>query len=234
MPRTERGHVLPSAVRVPPRTPAEAPVALVVDADDDAREMYRHALAGDGWSVHQAADGRDALVQVYRLRPHTVLLDARLPYIDGQQLCALLRGDHSIGSLRIVATVSDGSPETVHRFRERGADEVFLKPVSIDVLVSAMRAPADTPASAPAVEAVLAASSRSLAKVRAHDRYVSTKPPQPPPNLRCPHCDAVLQYECSHVGGVSARHPEQWDYYLCSKHGEFQYRHRTRKLRASA
>jgi hypothetical protein len=43
----------------------------------------------------------------------------------------------------------------------------------------------------------------------------------------------VLQYDCSHVGGVSARHPEQWDYFLCAKHGAFQYRHRTRKLRAT-
>jgi hypothetical protein len=38
-------------------------------------------------------------------------------------------------------------------------------------------------------------------------------------------------YEHSHVGGVSQRHPEQWDYYRCSACGRFQYRQRTRKLR---
>ena len=232
MSRTDRARAPASGVPVPPGTQGEAPIVLVVDADADAREMYRQVLAVYGWTVHEAADGRDALVQVYRVRPHTILLDARLPYIDGQQLCALLRGDRATASLRIVATVSDGSPENVRRFRDRGADDVFLKPVSVDVLASALRAGHIAAADAAVAELAPVVPSRPMAKVRAHGRYVSTKPPQSPPNLRCPHCDSVLQYDCSHVGGVSARHPEQWDYFLCPKHGAFQYRHRTRKLRA--
>jgi hypothetical protein len=33
------------------------------------------------------------------------------------------------------------------------------------------------------------------------------------------------------IGGVNARHPEQWDYFICAACGAFQYRQRTRKLR---
>jgi hypothetical protein len=42
----------------------------------------------------------------------------------------------------------------------------------------------------------------------------------------------MLTYERSHIGGVSERNSEQWDYYECpSGCGTFQYRQRTRKLR---
>lgn len=40
-----------------------------------------------------------------------------------------------------------------------------------------------------------------------------------------------LQYERSHIGGVSHVHAEQWDDYECAACGTFQYRQRTRKLR---
>jgi len=63
-------------------------------------------------------------------------------------------------------------------------------------------------------------------------REDTTTPPNSPPDLRCPLCDQTLQYRTSHVGGVSERHREQWDYFECPNGcGDFQYRQRTRKLR---
>jgi hypothetical protein len=65
-----------------------------------------------------------------------------------------------------------------------------------------------------------------------HIRQETTTPPVVPPALVCPSCDLPLRYLRSHVGGVSARHPEQWDYFECAGGcGRFQYRERTRKLR---
>jgi hypothetical protein len=53
-----------------------------------------------------------------------------------------------------------------------------------------------------------------------------------PPELVCPDCDAPLAYLRSHLGGVSSKHPEQWDYYECPNQcGTFQHRTRTRKVR---
>jgi hypothetical protein len=42
-----------------------------------------------------------------------------------------------------------------------------------------------------------------------------------------------LVYRHSHTGGVNARSQEQWDYLQCSSCGPYQYRHRTRKLKAT-
>jgi hypothetical protein len=71
-----------------------------------------------------------------------------------------------------------------------------------------------------------------VALSRAHQRHDTTTPPLAPPTLVCPACDQPLVYQRSHVGGVSARNSEQWDYFECPQGcGTFQYRERTRKLR---
>jgi hypothetical protein len=78
----------------------------------------------------------------------------------------------------------------------------------------------------------LEARTRRRALSRQFNRLNTTTPPQPVPALVCPACDQPLTYQRSHVGGVSERHQEQWDYYECPYGcGAFQYRQRTRKLR---
>jgi hypothetical protein len=67
---------------------------------------------------------------------------------------------------------------------------------------------------------------------KAHARHDTTTPAVLPPALVCPACDVPLRYLRSHIGGVNARNPEQWDYFECTRGcGTFQYRERTRKLR---
>jgi predicted RNA-binding Zn-ribbon protein involved in translation (DUF1610 family) len=56
-------------------------------------------------------------------------------------------------------------------------------------------------------------------------------PPIAPPSLHCPECGEALKYLRSHIGGVSIKHREQWDYFLCPNCGTFEYRVRTRKIR---
>jgi hypothetical protein len=64
-----------------------------------------------------------------------------------------------------------------------------------------------------------------------HRRGHTTTPPLPPPALLCPTCDEALVYDHSHIGGVSARHSEQWDYFECpGRCGTFEYRQRTRRM----
>ena len=210
---------------------------LIVDPDDDVRQLYREALASIGVRVHEAVDGRDALVQVYTVRPRVVVLDARLPFIDGIQLCSLLRQDALTATIRIVAITSNDAPDHLRRFHEFGADVVFVKPVPTEALASAVRPEACPPVPQPSMGSTPVSTpvrGRPLVRARLHERYMSTDPPQHPPHLRCPQCDGILQYQHSQIGGVSDRHPEQWDYFMCQRHGMFQYRHRTRRLRQAS
>ena len=61
-------------------------------------------------------------------------------------------------------------------------------------------------------------------------RGQTTEPATPAPSLICPECDGALRYLRSYIGGVNPRNAERWDYYACQC-GEFQYRHRTRRIR---
>jgi len=229
----------------PGTNPSTVPLILLVDRDFETRSLYRHSLMSSGWRVDEADDGRDGLVKVIERHPALVVTETRLPFIDGYELCHLIRRDPETRDVQIVVLTAEAFPAQIERARRAGADAVLIKPCLPDELdrelkrlhkmsrdlgarSEAMRARASAQLSRAAE--LLARPHRTL--VRAHARFETVAPPNPPPELRCPTCDRPLIYERSNIGGVSDRHSEQWDYFTCAGTcGAFQYRHRTRKLR---
>ena len=62
-------------------------------------------------------------------------------------------------------------------------------------------------------------------------RAAFTSTPNPAaPSLHCPRCDSPLIYRQTVLNGIKPL--ERWDYFDCRRCGPFEYRHRTRKLRA--
>jgi two-component system chemotaxis response regulator CheY len=186
---------------------------LVTDADDDAQSPYRESLWLAGCEVVDAADGRDALVKALVRPPTVVIIETRLPVFDGHALCEMLRRDSATRRVPILVVTTETRPTELDRARTAGADGVLVKPVTPDALLNEMQR--------------LLTSSRSLhSKSPTHKAH---------PELLCPSCNHWLRYQHSHIGGINDRHPEQWDYYVCSAScGPFQYRQRTRKLRRVA
>ena len=187
---------------------------LVAGADDDALSPYRESLWLAGCEVVDAADGREALVKALVRPPTMVIIETRLPIFDGHALCEVLRRDSTTRTVLILVVTTETRPAELDRARAAGADAVLVKPVSPDALLNEMQR--------------LLTRSRDLhSKSATHRAH--------PPELLCPSCNCWLTYEHSHVGGVNDRHPEQWDYYVCSALcGTFQYRQRTRKVRRVA
>jgi len=242
------------------RVPAADPRArvLVADADVTSLELYAHALHLSSSDVTLATDGRDALVKALEHPFALVITETQLPLIDGYALCDVIRHDAATRDMPIMVVTADARPTSLNRALLAGADIALAKPILPDVLSvearqlllssaaerlikrsSELREQSDQ--TTLRVSALLRKSDNLLktgwkargALTKTHQRYDTTQPPMDPPALRCPACDSPLNYEISHVGGVSARLPEQWDYYLCPHGcGRFQYRRRTRKLRA--
>jgi CheY-like chemotaxis protein len=223
----------------------ETPVVLLVDRDPDTRALYAEYLKSAGWETQQAEDGRDALAKTYSAHPRIIITDTRLPFIDGYELCRLLRRTDETAALPIIVLTGDAYPAQIERARRAGADTVLTKPCLPDALAAEIQrltdqslehpsssAAADGGAANRAAAMAQVPSARRTALARAHSRYQTASPPAAPPSLVCPICDVPLLYRHSHIGGVSSRHPEQWDEYTCPQScGVFQYRHRTRKLR---
>ena len=206
---------------------------LVVDGDTDNRELYRDSFTLEGWTVTEASDGREALVQALTSRPWVVVTELRLPLIDGVALCEILRKDRATEAVPILVVTSETRPVELARAERAGASAVLIKPSTPDVIVAEMRrlvqAASDAALLPPPRTPPAPSGRRSL--VKAHRRLSTTTPDQPPASLSCPICGQPLRYQETFIGGVSSRHPERWDYYDCVRCGTFQYRHRTRKLR---
>ncbi len=200
--------------------------------------MFVAGLARAGWVVDAVTDGAEALARALHCCPAAIVTDACVPRLDGLQLCRLLKNDRDARHIPVLVMMSKAEERHIAAALEAGADRVLLKPCLPDQLARAIEAILNTARDKqfPRVVTIDAAASTSMSALRAqsklHHRSETTTPPWHPPQLFCPQCDRPLAYHRSHVGGVSAKHHEQWDYYDCpSGCGQFQYRQRTRKLR---
>lgn len=222
---------------------------LFVDRDDDTREMYGEFLRQCGSEVEEAQDGRHALAIALARLPDVVITGKRLPGMSGLDLCRVLRQDPAAFAVPIVFLTGDVAEDDTRRALRAGATIVLGKPCLPDVLVSEIQKLLDgspTGDAAPTGRphtSINASASGNLKRPaepgqrramlnHVYGRRTTTEPPVAPPTLMCPNCYQSLRYLQSYIGGVSARLPEQWDYYECETGcGTFQFRHRTRKLR---
>ena len=211
--------------------------------------MYAEYLKLSSCIIEEADDGRAALAKAISGRPDIIVTETHLPGMSGFDLCSLLRQDAATRAIPIVVVTSDVVEADVRRVWQAGADAVLAKPCHPEALLAEIRSLLQQSASLreragairEKVRGQLAKSDRLIEHSRAvrrqnlsslHSRHETTTPPITPPVLECPLCDQPLRYLRSHIGGVNARHPEQWDYFECTDGcGEFQYRERTRKLR---
>jgi CheY-like chemotaxis protein len=225
--------------------PAAKTVVLIVDPDDDTRALYREFLEHNACEVVEASDGREALTKALVRPPALVVAELVLPFVDGYALCEILRRDQATAHVPILVVTGQARAAELSRARRSGASAVVVKPATPEQLwMETQRLLEDatdvgdraTRSDAPVVPAAAAEVDqpvpRSSPLSKAFARFTTTTPASDPPALFCPACDKPLVYHESYVGGVSERHREQWDHYMCpGACGVFAYRQRTRKLR---
>jgi signal transduction histidine kinase/ActR/RegA family two-component response regulator len=105
---------------------------LVVEDNEDAREMLRNLLLLLGHEVHEASDGASGIEEARRLRPDAALIDIGLPGIDGYEVARRIRAD--VPDARLVAVTGYGQPEDRERALAAGFDVHLVKPVDPEQL----------------------------------------------------------------------------------------------------
>jgi CheY-like chemotaxis protein len=116
-----------------------APVVLVAEDHETSAEGYRQLLTASGYRVIRAKNGYQALAEVSREAPSLVVLDLKLPKLDGWQVLAHLKGNAAMAHIPVVVITGDSLPSHHELARSRGAAAVFTKPIRPNDLLDAVR-----------------------------------------------------------------------------------------------
>jgi DNA-binding response OmpR family regulator len=109
---------------------------LVVDDQEDIREMARLVLTGAGYEVATASSGREALRLARQKAFDLMLLDINMPDLDGWATLRLLRADDSLDDLKVAMfSVKSEVRDKVAGLKD-GAIDYLTKPFSVDELVT--------------------------------------------------------------------------------------------------
>ncbi|WP_199916606.1 MULTISPECIES: response regulator transcription factor [Miniimonas] len=110
---------------------------LVVDDEENLRELLATVLRYEGWRVETAADGHQALKVVKELDPDVVVLDVMMPGIDGLEVLRRIRATNRVPVLFL--TARDSLADRVHGLTA-GGDDYVTKPFSLEEVVARLRA----------------------------------------------------------------------------------------------
>ncbi len=115
------------------------PTVLIVDDEPAILELVRFTLEDDQIRVLEASDGLAALAIARAERPALILLDVRMPHLDGVEVCRRLRAEAALGSTRIVMLTAADQEADRARGLAAGADEYLSKPFSPLALLALVR-----------------------------------------------------------------------------------------------
>jgi len=116
---------------------------LVVDDEPDSVMPVTTALSRAGYDVATAADGWEGLSRARRLKPDLVLLDVKMPQMDGWTFMKFIRAHRELASIPVIFLTGAGTAQEWARGRSLGAEGYLLKPVEPDRLLNEVAAVLD-------------------------------------------------------------------------------------------
>jgi signal transduction histidine kinase/ligand-binding sensor domain-containing protein/DNA-binding response OmpR family regulator len=119
-------------------TPMEQPAAngnsIVIAEDDDEIRNYLEAELSRDYDVHSCVNGREALAEIYRIKPSLVISDVMMPEMDGHALCSQLKSNSSTNFIPVILLTARSREEDRLEGLETGADAYIVKPFNMDIL----------------------------------------------------------------------------------------------------
>ena len=111
---------------------------LIADDDTVLVDVFKNILEDrfDNIEIEVAHDGYEALIKTGKFNPDLLLLDIKMPEIDGLEVCRRLRKDTSVSTdIKIIAMSAHSEAYTRDQVLSRGADEYLFKPINTKALI---------------------------------------------------------------------------------------------------
>lgn len=111
---------------------------LIVDDNQDNRELVKKILRNSGYELHEAADGQAALDLTLSLRPDLVLMDIQLPVFNGYEVVRRIRESPAVSAIPIIGLTSYAMKGDEEKVLAAGCDAYLSKPIDIPALREAI------------------------------------------------------------------------------------------------
>ena len=111
--------------------PREVPLVLIVDDNEKNRKLAREVLRAAGLRTLEAAGGNEAIALAAKCRPDVILLDLRLPDMDGTDVARRLRSRAATGRIPVVALSASPNLGGSDRLLAAGFDGYLQKPIDV-------------------------------------------------------------------------------------------------------
>jgi two-component system chemotaxis response regulator CheY len=118
------------------QAPGAMKTCLIVDDSRIIRKVARRILEDLGFEVSEAADGAEALAYCRSEMPSLVLLDWRMPVMDGTTFLRQLRAEPGGEKPKVLFCTVETEVERIREALQAGADEYVMKPFDADILES--------------------------------------------------------------------------------------------------
>lgn len=103
-------------------------VALVADDEPDVRALIVRLLRRDGYVVHEAVDGAEALAMARQHAPDVAVVDVQMPVLNGYETTRALRADPATAGVKVVVLTASVRDSERAQAIEAGADLYLRKP----------------------------------------------------------------------------------------------------------
>ncbi|WP_212631690.1 response regulator [Pseudomonas sp. KB-10] len=118
---------------------SQSPLILVIDDMPEALQALLQQIRAQGWRLSLASEARQGLQRALALRPDLIVLDVRMPQMDGFTLCRLLREAPATRDTPIIFLTSAGSLEERLEGLEMGGVDYVLKPFETAEVMARIR-----------------------------------------------------------------------------------------------
>ncbi len=112
---------------------------LIVDDDPDIRDVLKLTLSEENYEILEAGDGEAALKTIHENQPDLILLDYKIPKIDGREVCRRIKKDILLRHLPIIMVTGKGDINDKVGGIDAGADDYVVKPFEPKELLARIR-----------------------------------------------------------------------------------------------
>lgn len=113
---------------------------LLVDDEPDILEFLGYNLRKEGYTVHTAENGKEAIEKASKTLPHLIILDVMMPKMDGIETCIEIKKNPKLANTLIVFLTARGEDYSQLAGFEAGADDYITKPIKPKIITSRVKA----------------------------------------------------------------------------------------------